>query len=91
MQTVQIRIPQNLIKKADDMIKKGLFRSRSHLLREALNNYLSNLDHIGMTPYIIGPFTPEEIVKLKNTPIQELQIQEEEYSEINKKLKELEI
>lgn len=89
MQTVQIRIPEDLIKKADQIIEKGLFRSRSHLLREALTKYLSELSYIGDYPFIVGPFTPEQINILKMSPKKSLSISEAELKNINEKLKDL--
>jgi len=89
MQTVQIRIPEDLVKKADEVIKKGLFRSRSHLLREALGKYLQNLNHIGIMPYIVGPFTPEEITLLKSNPSNLLQVPSDKLSKVDEELKKL--
>ena len=40
-QTFNIALPEDLIKKVDDLAKKE-FRNRSELIREALRSYISN-------------------------------------------------
>jgi hypothetical protein len=91
MQTIQIRIPDDILKKIDDIIEKGLFRSRSHLLREALTKYISELNYIGTMPYIIGPFTPKEIELLKTEPLKSLVIPDSELKKITSTLKDFKV
>ena len=74
MKTLQIRLPEDLLNKIDNFIEKGLFKSRSQLLREALQNYVSNFNYVGTLPYIIGPFSPSEIDLLKKDPKEPLEI-----------------
>ncbi len=40
-QTLNIALPEDLVKKVDDLAKKE-FRNRSELIREALRSYISN-------------------------------------------------
>jgi metal-responsive CopG/Arc/MetJ family transcriptional regulator len=40
-QTFNIALPEDLVKKVDDLAKKE-FRNRSELIREALRSYISN-------------------------------------------------
>jgi len=91
LQTLQIRIPEDLLSKVDEIIKNGLFRSRSHLLREALSKYISELNNIGTLPYIVGPFTPEEIKLLKSNPQKSLDVPNSELKLINKELTDIQI
>lgn len=89
MQTIKIRIPDDILKKVDMIIKKGLFRSRSHLMREVLSKYISDLNYIGTFPYIIGPFTPKEMELLKIDPKESIVISDSQMNSINQKLKSL--
>jgi len=89
MHTIKIRIPDDILKKVDMIIKKGLFRSRSHLMREVLSKYISDLNDIGAIPYIIGPFTPKEMELLKTDPKESIIISDSQLYSINKKLKGL--
>lgn len=43
-QTFNIALPENLVKKADEIAKKE-YRSRSKLIREALRNYIQDKEH----------------------------------------------
>lgn len=89
MKTLQIRIPEDLLKKVDDFIEKGLFRSRSHVLREALTKYISEFNYTGSIPFIVGPFTPSELELLKKNPKKSLEIRNSQLLEVQKVLKEL--
>lgn len=40
-QTLNIALPEDLVKKVDDLAKKE-YRNRSELIREALRNYIKN-------------------------------------------------
>lgn len=40
-QTLNIALPEDLVKKVDDLAKKE-FRNRSELIREALRSYINN-------------------------------------------------
>jgi predicted transcriptional regulator len=74
MKTLQIRLPKGLLNKIDNFIEKGLFKSRSQLLREALQKYISEFNYVGTLPYIIGPFSPAEIDLLQKAPKEPLEI-----------------
>ena len=84
MKTLQIRLPDEVIKKVDVLIKEGLFKSRSHLLREAVSKFISEYNYIGVLPYIVGPFTPEVIEQLKEDPKKSLAIPVSKLAEIKK-------
>ena len=89
MKTLQIRIPDDLLQKVDDFIKKGFFRSRSHVLREALSKYVSEFKYIGSTPYIVGPFNPSEFELLKKDPKNVLELGNSQIIELQDKLKHI--
>jgi len=91
MQTIQIRIPDDVLKEIDEIIEKGHFKSRSHLLREALTKYISEFNYIGTLPYIVGPFTPKEIELLKTDPLKSLVIPDSELKKINSTLKDFKV
>ena len=91
MQTLQIRLPEGLISKIDSLIETGLFRSRSEVLRIALDKYVSELNFIGTLPYIVGPFTPEQIEILKKPPATPLEVPESEMVEIRKLIANLKV
>lgn len=88
MKTLQIRLPDDLLKKVDIFIKKGFFRSRSHILREALSKYVLEFNYSGSIPYIVGPFNPSEYELLKKNPEKSLDFSNSQLnklkSEINK-------
>ncbi len=91
MQSLQIRLPEELLGKVDKLVGKGLFRSRSDVLRIALDKYLSELNSIGVLPYIVGPFTPEQIELLKKSPAKNLEVPEEIVKQIQKELAKIRI
>ncbi len=74
MKTLQIRLPEDLLKKVDEFIEKGFFKSRSHVLRESVSKYISEFNYPGVLPYIVGPFTPSEFELLKKDPNRALEI-----------------
>jgi len=74
MKTLQIRLPEDLLNKIDNFIEKGFFKSRSQLLRDILQKYVSEFNYAGTLPYIIGPFSPAEIDLLKKDPKEPLEI-----------------
>jgi len=91
MQSLQIRLPEELLGKIDALVGKGLFRSRSDVLRIALDKYLSEMNCIGVLPYIVGPFTPEEMELLKKTPVSTLEVPKETVEEIRKDLAKIRV
>ena len=46
-QKLSITIEQEKIKLIEDLLKEGLFRSKSHVLEYSLNKFLENKDSIG--------------------------------------------
>ena len=91
MLSIQIRLPEELVAKVDDLIKNGLFRSRSDLLRHALDKYISQVNYTGVLPYIVGPFTQKNIELLKQNPLKSLQVPASKIEELRKELKNIQI
>ena len=89
MKTLQIRIPDDLLQKVDEFVKKGFFRSRSHILREALSKYVSEFNCTGTIPYIVGPFNPSEFELLKKDPKNVLELGNSQIIELQDKLKHI--
>ncbi len=89
MKTLQIRLPEEILKKVDTIIEKGFFRSRSHLLRDALIIYVNNFNYGGEIPYILGPFTPSEISLLKKEPNKQLEIPKNQIKIFQENIKNL--
>jgi Arc/MetJ-type ribon-helix-helix transcriptional regulator len=44
MANITATLPIQLLEKVDELVEDGKIRSRSHLIREAVRNYLENLD-----------------------------------------------
>lgn len=89
MKTLQIRIPDDLLQKVDEFVKKGFFKSRSHILREALYNYVSEFNYTGSVPYVVGPFNPAEFELLKKDPKNVLELGNSQIIELQDKLKHI--
>jgi len=89
MKTLQIRIPDDLLQKVDEFVKKGFFKSRSHILREALSNYVSEFNYTGSISYIVGPFNPAEFELLKKDPKNVLELGNSQIIELQDKLKHI--
>jgi Arc/MetJ-type ribon-helix-helix transcriptional regulator len=91
MQSLQIRLPEELLDKVDMLVEKGVFRSRSDVLRTALDKFISELNTIGTLPYIVGPFTPKDIEQLKKIPRKPLEISGVLLEEIKEEVKQLKV
>ncbi len=86
MKTLQIRLPDELLEKVDNIIKRGLYRSRSQLIREAVSKVISEFNYIGTLPYIVGPFTPDQLERLKEDPNESLWISESKLKQIKEEI-----
>ena len=86
MKSLQIRLPSEILKKIDGIINQGLYRSRSHLMREAVSKFISEFNYSGTLPFIVGPFTPDQLEKLKKAPKESLWIPTSQLKEIKKEL-----
>ncbi|MFX1294498.1 MAG: ribbon-helix-helix domain-containing protein [Promethearchaeota archaeon] len=91
MQTLQIRIPKELLKRVDSLVKSGLFQSRSEIFREAVRKYIQESNYNGMIPFIVGPFTAEQIKILNNISFESIIPQKTVVENIEKELKTLKV
>ncbi len=88
METLQIRVPKEILKRVDEIIKQGYFQSRSELLRDALRDYILRGNFYGMGPYIVGPFTEPQMILLENTPLESLEPSQTTIDLLKKQLKD---
>ncbi len=88
METLQIRVPKEILKKVDEIIKQGYFQSRSELLRDALLDYIRRGNFYGMGPLMVGPFTEPQMKLLENTPIESLEPSQKTIDLLKKQLKD---
>ncbi len=91
MQTLQIRLPKKLLKQVDEIIQKGFYSSRSDFLKEATRKYVLDFKYAGTLPYIVGPYSKEQIEILKSDPKGILFLSKEEIKELNKDLKNFKV
>ncbi|MFX1397923.1 MAG: ribbon-helix-helix protein, CopG family [Promethearchaeota archaeon] len=89
LKTLQIRLPEDILKKVDAFIQKGFFKSRSHLLRDAVVKYVEDYNYSGEIPYIVGPFTPSEMEQLKKAPKEHLEIPRSKIKSFQDEIKSL--
>lgn len=71
---LQIRLPQQLITKLDELIRTGLYTNRSEIIREILRNYFLKNSYNGSLPYIVGPFTIQEMKHFQNLSVDDIAI-----------------
>jgi len=44
MVLISLYVPKHVIEKIDDLVRQGAFKSRSEFIREAIEEYLEDLD-----------------------------------------------
>ncbi|QEE15543.1 ribbon-helix-helix domain-containing protein [Promethearchaeum syntrophicum] len=91
MQTLQIRLPKKLLKQVDEIIHKGFYSSRSDFLKEATRKYVLDFNFAGSLPYIVGPYSKEELETLKSDPKDNLFLSRSKIKDINKELKNIKV
>jgi hypothetical protein len=91
MESLQIRLPKKLLEKVDQLVNSGLFRSRSEILREALQSYIIQSNCNGCAPFIVGPFTDPNFEVTLQKPIENLIPSKKEIEEIHRKLKDFSV
>lgn len=42
MDVVQVRIPRELVKKVDELVKRGIYPNRSEAIRDAIRRFLNS-------------------------------------------------
>lgn len=90
MQTLQIRLPKKILIQVDKFVSEGLFGSRSDFIKEATRKYVMENKFTGALPYIVGPYTEEQMRLLMNDPHEKLSLDSSEKAEIEKLMKTIE-
>ena len=90
MRTLQIRLPDPLLKQVDDIIQKGFYSSRSDFLKEATRKYILEFKFAGGLPYIVGPYSKDEIKVLQEDPRENLFLSLSEINELKIIIKDFE-
>ncbi|MEX2681726.1 MAG: ribbon-helix-helix domain-containing protein [Candidatus Sigynarchaeota archaeon] len=91
METLQIRLPKELLEKVDQLVKSGLYRNRSEILRIALQEYISRSSYNGSLPFIVGPFNQEDISSLLDLPLDALKPDERDVKALQEKVKDFKV
>ncbi|TFF90460.1 MAG: ribbon-helix-helix protein, CopG family [Promethearchaeota archaeon] len=91
MKTLQIRVPEKLLKKVDELIESGFFRSRSEILRQALQEYIIHCNYNASLPFIVGPFSDPDFDKFFKVLPEELEAEKSEIKKIKQLFKNFEV
>jgi hypothetical protein len=91
MESIQIRLPKEILEKIDQLVQAGIFQTRSDILREIIRNFFLNSNYNGSLPYIVGPFTKSELEKIKNTSLEMLKPDQKALLEIKSRLKTVDL
>ena len=91
METLQIRLPKELLDKVDQLVKSGLFRNRSEILRMALQEYISHSNYNGALPFIVGPFKQVDISPQLDLPLDALKPDERDVKALQDKVKDFKV
>jgi Arc/MetJ-type ribon-helix-helix transcriptional regulator len=57
MVLISLYVPKHVIEKIDDLVRQGAFKSRSEFIREAIEEYLEDLEE--EPEPVFGPFFEE--------------------------------
>ncbi len=85
MESLQIRLPKKLLEKVDQLVKSGFYRSRSEILRVALQHFILQSNYNGSAPFIVGPFIEPNFEIVLQKPIETLIPPKKEIEQIRKK------
>ena len=91
MQTLQIRLPDEILKKVDELVQQGFYSSRSDFLKEATRRYIMEFNYAGCLPYIVGPFSKEQMELLKKNSEENLFSDDDAIEDTKNLLKSLQI
>ena len=81
----------SLPRPVDHIIQKGFYSSRSDFLKEATRKYIMDFKFAGSLPYIIGPYSKEEIEVLKKDPKENLFLSPSEVKNLKIAVKNLRV
>ncbi len=91
METLQIRLPKELLEKIDQLVKTGIYRSRSEVLRQAVQDYIIRSNYNGIAPFIVGPYPDNNFEQALDIPLDKLIPPKHEIEEIKKKFKDFKV
>lgn len=82
MKTLQIRLPDEILNQVDNLVNSGFYSSRSDFLKEATRKYIMEFKFAGSLPYIVGPFSKEQLDILKQNSEEKLIADKESIEDI---------
>ncbi len=91
METLQIRLPKELLDKVDQLVKSGLFRNRSEILRMALQEYILHSNYNGALPFIVGPFKQADISPQLDLPLDSLKPDDRDVKALQERVKDFKV
>lgn len=91
MESLQIRLPKKILEKIDQLVKSGIYRSRSEVLRQAVQEYIIRSNYNGIAPFIVGPYPDNNFKDALNIPLDELIPPKNEIEEIKKRFKDFKV
>ena len=91
MESLQIRLPKKILEKIDQLVKSGIYRSRSEVLRQAVQEYIIRSNYNGIAPFIVGPYPDNNFEDALNIPLDKLIPPKNEIEEIKKSFKEFKV
>jgi len=91
MESLQIRLPKELLEKVDQLVKTGIYRSRSEVLRQAVQDYIIRSNFNGIAPFIVGPFSNKNFEQALDIPLDKLTPPKDQIEEIKRKFKDFKV
>jgi hypothetical protein len=91
MDSIQIRLPKEIINRIDHLVESGLFQNRSEIVRNIIRNYFLTNNYNGSLPYIVGPFNSQEIEKFQKMTASDLAPDGATISKIKSQLKNVDL
>lgn len=91
METLQIRLPKVILKRVDDLVASGFYRSRSEVLREALRDFIGHSVLNGSLPFIVGPFNDDTFRDVPDKPLNEYQASNEAVEWLQGRIKDFKL
>lgn len=77
MESLQIRFPKKIVEQMDKLVKSGIFRSRSEILRESIPKFMKSSNYNGSAPFIVGRFKNRGYLKEFDPPISDFELDPE--------------
>jgi hypothetical protein len=91
LETLQIRVPKELLDKVDTLVKIGMYRNRSEVLRLALQDYILHSNYNGVLPFIVGPFNKADSTPCIDLPLDALKPDDRDIKALQEKVKDFKV